>query len=106
MQIKVTARHLQLPETVEALLRAKVNKLDRVGHKLQSVHAIFGKEKYLYTAELTLSGKGPPLVGKASHPKDILTCMEEALAKVVHQLKRREEKGRMEKRRRVPHRPG
>jgi ribosomal subunit interface protein len=106
MQVKVTSRHIELPQMAEDLLRAKVQKLERFGHKLNSVHAILGKEKYLYTTELAVSMKGAKLVGKAKHPKDLLTSMEEALAKVILQLKRREDKKRVEKRRRVPRRPG
>jgi len=106
MQVTITSRHIELPAVAEELLRSKVQKLERFGHKLIGVHAIFDKEKYWYTTELTLSVKGSTLVGKARHPKDLLTSMEDALAKVVQQLKRLEAKRRVEKRRRVPHRPG
>ena len=106
MQVEITSRHIPLPATAEELLRSKVQKLERFGHQLIRVHAIFDKEKYWYTTELTLSVKGGTLVGKARHPKDLLTCMEDALAKVIQQLKRREAKERLEKRRRVPHWPG
>ena len=100
----MTARHIEVPPLLEELLTSKVEKLERFGHKLLGVHAIFGKERYFYTAELTLSGKGLNLVGKAKDRQDILTCMEEALMKLSAQLRRREEK-RVEMRRRVPRRP-
>ncbi len=105
MQLKITARHVETPPLLEEMLRNKVGKLDRFGHKLNAVHAIFGKDRYLYTAELTLPAKGFAVVGKASHAKDLLTCMEEALEKVEHQFQRREDKRGQEARRRVPHRP-
>lgn len=105
MQLKITARHIETSPLLEQMLRAKVGKLDRFGHKLNAVHAIFGKDRHLYTAELTLTAKGLAVVGKASHPKDLLTCMEQALEKVEHQLQRREDKRGEEVRRRVPHRP-
>ena len=105
MKITVTARHIQVPEMVVQLLWAKAEKLERFGHKLNSLHAIFGREKYLFTAELTLSAKGMNLVGRAKHPTDLLTCMEEALSKLERQLKTREEKRVELLRRRVPHRP-
>lgn len=89
----------------EQMLRSKVEKLERFGHKLNSLHAIFGKEKYLYTTELTLSAKGIQLVGRAQHDGDLLTCIEEAIAKLETQLKKREDKKVDEVRRRVPHRP-
>ena len=90
---------------LDQLLRTKAEKLERFGHKIVSVHAIFGREKYLYTAELTLSAKGMNLAGRAKHPNDLLTCMEEALSKLERQLKKREEKRVELLRRRVPHRP-
>ena len=105
MQLKITARHMEMPPLLEEMLRTKVGKLERFGHKLNSVHAIFGKDRYLYTAELSLMAKGFAVVGKSSHPKDLLTCMEEALEKVEHQLQRREDKQVEETRRRAPHRP-
>ncbi|MBI3323602.1 MAG: ribosome-associated translation inhibitor RaiA [Candidatus Omnitrophica bacterium] len=105
MQITITARHMETPPLLEEMLRAKVGKLERMGHKLNGLHAIFGKDRYLYTAELTLTAKGFAVVGRAAHPKDLLTCMEEALAKVEQQLRRREDKRIEELRRRAPHRP-
>ncbi|MBI3312590.1 MAG: hypothetical protein HYZ88_03595, partial [Candidatus Omnitrophica bacterium] len=74
------------------------------GRKLIALHAIFDRQKYLYTAELTLTGKGLSLVCRAQHRKDLLTCMEEALDKLHAQLTRREEKKIERLRRRVPHR--
>ena len=108
MKVTITGRHLigKVPEMLEEMLKSKVEHLERFGHKLNSVHAIFDKEKYLYTAELTLSAKGMNLVGKAKHPKDLLTCMEEALEKVEVQLKRHESKRIDDQRRRTVHRPG
>ncbi len=106
MKISITARHdMKVPELLEQMLRSKVEKLERVGHRLNSVHVIFGREKYLYTAELTLAMKGANLVGRAKHETDLMTCMEEALAKVERQLRKREDKKVGLLRRRVPHRP-
>ena len=105
MRLTITGRRVKIPETLESLLRSKAEKLERFGHKLIAAHAIFGREKYLYTAELTLSAKGLRLVGKGEHPHDMLTSMEEALAHLETQLKRREQKRALEQRRRVPRRP-
>ena len=104
MQVTVTARHTELPKLVEEMLRTKLEKLERFGDKLIAVHAIFDQQKYLYTAELTLSIKGLTLVGKAENKGDLLTCMEDAVHKLKQQLKHRQEK-RLSSRRRVPHRP-
>ena len=105
MRVTVTVRHVELPAWVQDLLKTKVGKLERFGHKLLAVHAIFGREKYLYTSELTLSTKGANLVGKAKHETDLLTSMEEAISKLERQLKRREEKRVQLARRKIPHRP-
>ena len=105
MKITVTARKMEVPPLAEEMLRAKVEKLERFGHKLNSVHAIFGREKYLFTAELTLVTKGASLVGRAKHESDLLTCIEEAISKLERQLKRREDKQEDLLRRRAPHRP-
>lgn len=90
---------------LEELLRSKVERLERFGHKLLGLHAIFGRERYLYTAELTLTAKGLALVGRAKDRHDILTCMEEALMKLKEQLRRHESKRVERMRRLAPHRP-
>ncbi len=105
MRITLTARHIEIPETFRELLEGKLQKLERFGHKLIGLHAIFDREKYLYTTELTLSTKGLTLVGKAKHPRDLLTCLEAALMKLEEQLRRHESKRVDRLRRRVPHRP-
>jgi ribosomal subunit interface protein len=105
MRITVTGRHMPVPELAEEMLRAKVERLERVGHKLISLHAIFGREKYLYTVELTLAAKGMSLVARSRDPKDLLTAVEDALVKLQAQLQRREERRMERPRRRVLHRP-
>ena len=92
MRVTITARHTEVPASVKQLLESKIEKLEKVGHKLIKLHAIFDKEKYNYTAELTLYGKGINLVGKAKNSRDFLTCMEEALMKLKEQLRRHESK--------------
>ena len=105
MKITITARKTEVPPLAEQMLRAKVEKLERIGHKITFVHAIIGREKYLYTAELTLATKGASMVGRARHKSDLLTCIEEAIDKLERQLKRKEEKQVDLLRRRAPHRP-
>lgn len=105
MKIVITARSMEVPPLAEEMLRTKLEKLERFGHKLTSAHAIFGREKYLFTAELTLATQGAGLVGRAKHKSDLLTCIEEALGKLEIQLKRKEDKREDLLRRRAPHRP-
>ena len=105
MRVRITARHIVVPENFKELLITKLEKLEHFGHEILGLHAIFGKERYFYTAELTLTTKGLALVGKAKDQRDLLTCMESALMKLKEQL-RRDESKRVEKRRRsAPHRP-
>ena len=104
MRIEITARHMVLPESVQEMLRTKLQKLERLDEKIVSIHAIFGKEKHLFTVELTLAGKGLRLAAKGKHSKDLLTAMEQALEKIERQLKKEEKKKRVESRRRVEHR--
>ena len=105
MKISVTARHTEVPSLAEQMLRSKVEKLDRFGHQIRALHAVFDKEKYLYAVELTLDVKGARLVARAKHKSDLLTCIEEALSKLETQLERREDKKVDEVRRRALHRP-
>jgi len=105
MQITITGRHLEVPALLEELLTPKLTRLERFGHKIMGVHAIFGREKYLYLAEFTLNAKGFTLAAKASHPHDLLGAAEEALDKLTAQLKTREEKRIERQRRKAPHRP-
>jgi len=103
MRITITARHIEVPPLFQELLLSKLQKLDHFGHKVLGLHAIFGRERYFYTAELTLTAKGLNLVGKAKDRRDLLTCMEAALMKLKEQLRRHESK-QLEKRRRAARR--
>lgn len=105
MKITVTRRHLEVPALAEKMLREKAGKLEKFGHQLLSLAAVFDKEKYLYTVELALDVKGARLVARAKHKSDLLTCIEEALSKLETQLERREDKKVDEVRRRTAHRP-
>lgn len=96
MRLNITARHIEVPDQLKQLLESKVQKLEQYGHKLLRLHAILGREHYLYTAELTLSIKGATLVGRAKDKRDLLTCVEGALHKLKEQLCRHEAK-RVEK---------
>lgn len=103
MRLRITARHIEVPPLLQELIQSKVDKLDKFGHKLLGLHVILGREKYFYTAELTLSTKGLVLVGKARDRRDLLTCMEQAVMKLKEQLRRHESK-MVEKRRRAARR--
>ena len=105
MKITITARKMEVPPLADQMLRTKADRLERFGHKILSVHAIFGKEKYLFTTELTLATKGANLVSRAKHKSDLLTCIEEAVDKLETQLKRKEDKQLELLRRRTLHRP-
>ncbi len=100
MKVTITARHIEVPAAVKEMLDSKLQKLEKFEHKIVAVHAIFDKEKYNYTAELTLFAKGMTLVGKAKDRRDLLTCMEKALMKMKEQLRRHESK-MVERRRRL-----
>ncbi len=99
MRIIITGRHVVISPLLKEMCESKVEKLEKYGHKLNSLHAIFGKEKHLYTVELTLSIPGMTLVGHAKDSTDFLTAMEQALNKLKRQLRRHESK-LVEKRRR------
>ncbi len=105
MKITITARKTEVPPLAEKMLREKAEKLEKFGHTPLSLSAVFDKEKYLYTVELTLDVKGARLVSHASHKTDLLTCIEEALSKLETQLERREDKKVDEVRRRTAHSP-
>ena len=103
MHVTVTARHVEIPPLLEEMLRSKIEKLDHFGHKILSAHAIFGRERYYYTSEITLSTKGLQFVGKAKERRDFLTSLESALMKLKEQLRRHESK-QVETRRRAARR--
>src|SRR5262245_4227907 len=105
MRITITARHIEVPKSVIDLLESKTEKLEKFGHNLIKLHAIFDKEKYNYTTELTLFAKGVTFVGKAKDRRDFLICMEDAVMKLKEQLRRHESKV-VEKKRRLVRKKG
>ena len=101
MRVIITARQeVKVPQTFRELLLIKLGKLEHFGHKILSMHAIFGRERYYYTTELTLNTKGLVFVGKAKDRRDLLTCLEGAVMKLKEQLRRYELK-QVESRRRA-----
>jgi ribosomal subunit interface protein len=94
MRIIVSSRHTRVPAALEAAVH---NKLERIAHRdrritLARVH--FSAESRSRTAQreccevILECDRGERLVGRACGP-DGYACVDQAIAKLVHQLDRR-----------------
>lgn len=107
MQLKLTARHEQLDDSVREYAERKLSKLDRRLNDLTLVEVTFSQEQNPsiaagHTADAVIHTKGPPLVARESAP-----TYEAAIDRIVDKLERQVERYRdkrtVEQRRRSKH---
>jgi len=91
MEIKITARHLELTADMKSLTEKKVKKLRKFFPRVQHVDVLLEKVKYLYKAEILLKADHFTLEGRAE-ANDLQSCLDDALDKVERRLRKQKEK--------------
>jgi putative sigma-54 modulation protein len=92
MDIRVLGKHIAVTEGMKEHLREKLMKFERYAPRLVESHVVLKKEKYLFTAEITLLAKNLRAYGEASSKENVFTAIDQAYLRVEKQLKKYREK--------------
>lgn len=92
MKIQITGKNMKMDAATKEFITRKVEKLETYSPKLVESHVILKKEKYLFTAEITLVAGHLYAVGRGKDKGSLLTAVEQALSRVSVQLKKFREK--------------
>lgn len=90
MEIHTTARHFELTPELRAHVEDRLGRVDRFVARPSEVRVILEVEKYRHVAEVTLKVAGRDLVARAFSP-DMYTSVDQAVDKILEQVKRRRE---------------
>jgi putative sigma-54 modulation protein len=109
MQLKLTARHEHLDDSVRQYAERKFAKLDRRLNDLTLVEVTFSQEHNPsiaadHTVDAVIHTKGPSIVAHESAPT-YEAAIDRLLAKLERQVERYRDKRTLEQRRRSKHAP-
>jgi ribosome hibernation promoting factor len=91
MEIKITEKHLEVPEKLKAIIRRKLEKLLKFYTKIEKINVIISKQKFRYEIEVIL--KANRLSVEAQSVNDELQdCLDDVIAKVEKRMRRIKEK--------------
>lgn len=107
MQLKLTARHEHLDDSVREYAERKLSKLDRRLNDLTLVEVTFSQEHNPsiaadHTVDAVIHTKGPSLVARESAPT-YEAAIDRLLDKLERQVERYRDKRTLEQRRRSKH---
>jgi len=92
MDIRYAGKHLKITNGIKKHLEEKLVKFERYAPRLIESHAFFKKEKYIYTAEITLLAKSLKAYGEGTSKENIYAAIDMAYVRVEKQLKKFREK--------------
>jgi putative sigma-54 modulation protein len=92
MPIEVTARHLNISETLQEHARARAAELAAEFPKIEHVHVILEVERHRYRAEYVVQHKGLAKVEASETTDDMVASIDRAAEHVEKQLRRHHEK--------------
>ena len=104
MEIKITGRHLDLPEEIKTLAGKKVEKLGKFDPGIHSIEVIFTKEKLKNKVEILVKSRHYNLEAVSLH-EDLRACLDEVQAKMERRLRQQREKVIDKKHRKSPTTP-
>ncbi len=109
MQLKLTARHEHLDDSVRRYAERKLSKLDRRLNELTLVEVTFSREQNPsiaadHTVDAVIHAKGPSLVARES-AATYESAIDRLVDKLERQVERYRDKRTLEQRRRSKHAP-
>ncbi|MEW6095314.1 MAG: ribosome-associated translation inhibitor RaiA [bacterium] len=100
MELSITARHIEIADSVKEYLKKRLNKLKKYFKKKEvNIHVVFMAEKERRGIEVTLDYNGI-LIHSQETTEDIYTSIDQVVEKLERQLKKYKEK--IQKKPRVP----
>ena len=99
MLIQITARHVEVPQSLKTFIESRVEKLDRYIDGITDIHVILSSEKYRQIAELNVHSRGKIYLSATEATDDLKVAVTQAIEKIEGQARKRQDK-RIHRRRR------
>jgi len=96
MQVNITVRHVEIDNNLKPYMNEKLEKLKKYNNAIEEARAILDKEKFNFTSEITLSGRGFRVVA-FEKDQDMKACFDLCLTNAQNQLKKIREKEKSKK---------
>lgn len=97
MEIRVTGRHVEVPEEVRDYIRAKAGKLPRFYDRIHEIEVVLGHESDLFTAEIIVRADHKHTFVASDTGPDTFGLIDIVVDKLERQLTRHKEKNRNHK---------
>ena len=88
MDFRFSGKNISVTAGMRAHTQEKIEKFEKYAPRLVESHVILKKEKYLYTAEMTLLAKNLRAYGEGQSKENIYTAIDQAASRVEKQLKK------------------
>lgn len=102
MQVAVTFRHMESTEALKACANEKIGKVTKYLPKATSAHVIMSVEKLEHRAEVLIDAGGIHVRAEA-RTNDMYRSIDDAMDKIVRQVKRYQQKIHDHKAKHAPH---
>ncbi len=104
MEIDISGRHFHVSEALKEHVADKIRKLEKYAAKLEAAHVILEVQRFVHTAEITVSGKQLRFAAK-EESADTYAAFDKACESMKLQLVRHHEKLKDHKARRYETEP-
>ena len=92
MPVEITARHLDIDETLQSYARTRAERLMSEFPKTEFVHVVLDQVRHLYQAQVVLQHKGPIRVESDDAKEDMVAAIDSVMEKSERQLRKHREK--------------
>lgn len=92
MEVHISSRNLDIPDTIKDLIEEKVRKLTKFDRRIHRVEIIVEKQKHIYRSELLVTADHYTAEVHAEDVEDLSLCLESAVNKAEKRLRRHKEK--------------
>lgn len=99
MLIQITARHVNVPESLKTFIESRLEKLDRYIDGITDVHVTLSSEKYRHIVELNVHSRGNVYLSARENTDDLRAAVTQAIEKIEGQARKQHGK-RIHRRRR------
>lgn len=99
MSVQLTARNVEIPAGLRALIDKKIEKLDKLLDGVTDVHITMSKERRSQVAEVNVHGRGGVYLSATESADDLTRATQQAIDKIHNQAKRVSDRRRSKKRR-------
>ncbi len=87
MQVKISSKHMQATEAIEAYAAKKIEKFPRYFNRIQQVEVVIDKAKNGYIVEIITDVEHhEPFVANSTH-EDLYACLDLGIDRSLRQLK-------------------